>query len=463
MSELTDEEIYDDLPIELDPLDDPGNDDTEASDLVVGEEIDVLGGANEHGENEPIELDLGTLIGGADSFLELEDDQEGIEVDSALGISLPEALTPDDGAEGLDDGDVTVDESKFPALEMDDGSEGIAAEREISLGNPSDEARLAFAPVLWRLQLPSTALEACGALGVSAEQVVAGSSDLLWFRNDSPSPLRVAVDGSALGDLALLGDAGDLALCCTRSGQLFRRARFASQAEQLTRAREQLRNAGPRVRLAFGATEGGRALLWSSDGQLLEVFDSGERFERLELEGKVVAAARESRSLLVARGRERWLVSVERDTPSSVELDGPALLVAQSETPVLATAGNAVAVAEHGRALLVSADGGRSFRRVPGTGNATAIAGATLGGAPRFFAAVYRETSDHSDLLLIDPERGEALCIARLDASGNDAPGDAIERGEWAKVARIAWHAASDRLWLVGGFGVASLARPEPA
>src|SRR6478736_5884982 len=172
-----DEESYLDQPIELDEFEDGGNDDQEATDLIVGEEIDVLG--ESVGDNEPIELDLGTIIGIDDGRTEGEDDSDsGFEVDPAVGLTVPEALTPDDGTEGLEDGSITVDESKFPALEMDDGSEGIAAEREISLGAASDEARVPMAALVWRAHHPLAALEACAALAVSAGAVVAGSSDL---------------------------------------------------------------------------------------------------------------------------------------------------------------------------------------------------------------------------------------------------------------------------------------------
>src|SRR3954469_22420271 len=91
-----DEESYDDLPVELDQFEDGGNDDQEATDLVVGEEIDVLGeGA---GDNEPIELDLGTIVGIDDTQREDQDDSDaGLDVDAAIGLTLPDALTPDDG------------------------------------------------------------------------------------------------------------------------------------------------------------------------------------------------------------------------------------------------------------------------------------------------------------------------------------------------------------------------------
>jgi hypothetical protein len=123
---------------------------------------------------------------------------------------------------------------------------------------------------------------------------------------------------------------------------------------------------------------------------------------------------------------------------------------------MLATAGNAVALAERGRAILVSSDEGLTFRRVAGSANTTAIAGALLDDQARFFAAVYRETSDQTELLSIDPTTGEAVCIARLDASIEQTSSDAIERGEWAKVSALAWHAPSGRLWATGGFGVVS-------
>ncbi len=428
-----DEETYLDQPVELDELEDGGNDDQEATDLVVGEEIDVLG--ESIGDNEPIELDLGTLVGVDELGSAAEDDSDsGFEVDPAVGLTLPDALTPDDGSEGLDDGSITVDESKFPALEMDDGSEGIAAEREISLGTASDEARVPMAARSWQALHPATAVEACAALAVSREAVIAGSSDLLWFQSDSTKPLRVAVDGSALSDLVLVGADQDVALASTKSGQLFRRARFASQAEQLTRFREQLRaplNARPQ--LSFGGELGTRhgASLCSgcTTARCSTCSTPANRFERLEFDGKVLAVARESALVLLGHGRSRTLLTLERGAGRSEPLSGPALAVAQSAAPLLASAGSSLALAERGRALLVSPDAARPFRRVAGSASTTAIAGAWLAGSARFFAAVYRETSDQSDLLLIDPERAEAECIAHLDVAGEHSPADRHRTG----------------------------------
>lgn len=459
---MDDEETYFEGPIELELIDDPGNDDEESSTLDVGEETDIL--AESVGDNEPIVLDLGTLVGIEDASRDGDDTDTGFEVDPAIGLALPDALTPDDGSEGLDDGAIKVDESKFPSLEMDDGEEGIAAEPEISLGTASDEASVPVAAVPWRVLLPTASLEACGALGAAQGSVVAGSSDLLWFRNDSATPLRVAVDGSALADLVLVGPDREIALTSTQSGQLFRRARFASQAEQLTRLRETLKTApGARVRLSFGGAlndSPGRVLLCTDEGALLEVLDAGDRFERVELPGKVCALARESATALLAQGKERSLVRFVGGgaTRTTQPLAEAALQVARSSAPLLATSGEALALAEFGRALLVSPDHGKTFRRVAGGVGSTALCGAVLAGSAQFFAAVYRETSDQSQILLIDPVLGSALCIAVIDSGTRNHADDTLDRGEWAKVARLVWHAPSQRLWAVGGFGVATVA-----
>jgi hypothetical protein len=459
---MDDEESYFEMPVELDQLDDPGSDDQESTTLDVGEETDIL--AESIGDNEPIELDLGTIVELDVASREGDNDDTGFEVDPSVGLTLPEALTPDDGSEGLDDGAIQVDESKFPSLEMDDGEEGIAAEHEISLGTASDEATVPMAAAPWRVLMPAASLEACAVLGASPGSVVAGSSDLLWFRSDSTTPLRVAVDGSSLSDLALVGPEQEIALAVTQSGQLFRRARFASQAEQLARFRELLKAApGSRTRLSFGGSlsdGNGRLLLCTPDGTLLEVLDAGDRVERLELPGKVVALARESATLLLANGRERALLSLNQ-AGGVRALTEPALLVAQSSAPLLATSGQAVALAEFGRALLVSPDAGKTFRRVAGSGNATALAGAQLAGSAQFFAAVYRETTDQSQILLVDPELGSAVCVAVLDSAALHSESDALDRGEWAKIARLVWHAASQRLWAVGGFGVATISATD--
>ncbi|MEP7051656.1 MAG: hypothetical protein ABJB12_14940 [Pseudomonadota bacterium] len=462
---MDDEETYFEGPIELDVIDDPGNDDAESTTLDVGEETDIL--AENIGDNEPIELDLGTLVGIDDAARDGDDDDTGFEVDPSVGLALPDALTPDDGNEGLDDGAIKVDESKFPSLEQDDGEEGIAAEPEISLGTASDEAAVPLAASPWLVLLPAASLEACMALGTAPGSVVAASSDLLWFRSDSTTPLRVAVEGSALADLVLVGPEREVALTCTQSGQLFRRARFASQAEQLTRLRETLKAPpGARLRLAFGgalAETGGRILLCTDDGALFDVLDSGDRFERIDLPGKVTALARESATALLAQGKERSLVRLvgQGSTRTTQPLAEPALSLAQNAAPLLATCGDALALAEFGRALLVSADRGKSFRRVAGGVGSTALCGAELSGSAQFFAAVYRETSDESQILLIDPVLGSALCVARLDSGTVHPAHDVVDRGEWAKVARMVWHGPSQRLWIAGGFGVATVAATD--
>ena len=460
--ERDDEESYLHEEIELDLADDPGSDDAEASELDIGAELEDLLSEGS-GDNEPIELDLGTMVelGENEGALGDQPDSE-LAVDPALGLDLPDALLPDDGAEGIDDRAIVVDESKFPELVSDDGSEGIAAEREITLGAVGDEARLPLAAVQYRAEKPKTALEACSALTARGTSVVLASSDLLWFRAEETTPLRLAIDGTALADVVLLGPQADVVIAATRAGQLFRRARFASQAEQLQRLRERERPlSGTRAELAFGAAHAensGDPYVATQDGALYRILDAGERFERVELAGKVVALARESATVLVARERELSLVFVQAER-EPIALTGSALAVARAEAPALATAQACIALSEPARALVVSHDGGRSFRGVPGTANTTALAGVNEPSGPRFYAAVYRETSDQTELCVIDPERAEAEIVARIEGGEEVDAQDPVDRAEWARVSRLVWHAESGTLWAVGGFGVLRFVR----
>jgi len=456
------EETYLEDTIILDTFSDGGMDDAEAVELDIGEELDSMDESS--GDSDPVELDLGAQIDFSTSAAESEEDDDGLDIDPAVGLDLPDALGADDGSEGMEDRALSIDESKFPKLEIDDGSEGIAAERAISLGSASDEASVPPAALLWQVFPGSPSLEACTALAGAAHTVVAASSDLLWFREDGGSPLRLGVDGSQLSDLVLLGADRDVALASTRTGQLFRRARFASQAEQLLRFRDQVGfSKSARLDLTFGSgsdTNGASAYVRTQDGSLLHVLDAGDRFERVECHGKVLALSREAPLALVARGTEHVLAWLSPATPREQKLSGMALEMARRDHPLLATHGLSVALAEPGKALVASADGGQHFRRVPGSAGTTALSAGEVAGKSRLFAAVYAEASDTTLILLIDPEGGEACYVARIENSHEHGASDPVDRGEWAKVARLVWHAASQRLWAAGGFGVLSFA-PE--
>ena len=85
-----------------------------------------------------------------------------------------------------------------------------------------------------------------------------------------------------------------------------------------------------------------------------------------------------------------------------------------------------------------------------GATNVTALCAGTLGGQPRAFAALYRETDDHSLLVEIDPETATAAIGAVLSLPVPDDPDAAAELG---RVERLACE--GDRLWATGGFGLA--------
>ena len=272
----------------------------------MGEEIDVLG--ESIGDNEPIELDLGTIVGIDDAQSEGDDDDDsGFEVDPAVGLTVPDALTPDDGSEGLDDGSITVDESKFPALEMDDGSEGIAAEREISLGTASDEARVPMAALPW--QVAASADRARGLRRAGRERGRRCRGQL----GSALVPQRLEPNPCASRSMAARSPiwCSSARIKTSRSPAPRVVSYFAVRASlpKPSSSRASANNSARRTARARSSRSAarwarvmGRVLLWLHDGTLLDVLDAGDRFERLEFDGKVLAVARESATIL-ARSR----------------------------------------------------------------------------------------------------------------------------------------------------------------
>jgi hypothetical protein len=138
-----------------------------------------------------------------------------------------------------------------------------------------------------------------------------------------------------------------------------------------------------------------------------------------------------------------------------LELVSPAREVASGEAPLVAASGNVVVLGDAERGLVVSADGGRTFRRVSGVTNLTAVCVGSLGGQPRAFAALYREADDHSLLVEIEPQTARAAIGAVLTLPQPDDPDAAAELG---RVERLLCE--GERLWATGGFGLAVAQRP---
>jgi hypothetical protein len=455
----TDDEHYlsEDLP--LDPFDDGPGDDTEALELDVGVAIDEL---EDGGENQASdEIDLGQMLNLDADDAEDPLDDVPLPIDLTQGLELRESPLEREGEESVDEGPIALDESKLPELDRDDGGEEIALEASDLTLASADEAGLPRAAEPWQLLTPTAPLEACNSLVAAGEHVVGASSDLLWFANGADAPLRLAVDHASVSSLILLGAQDDLAIAATRGSKLWRRARQASQAVQLVRSLD-TGDALARRRRGFELARPYPALpdefwLHAGDGTLRRSVDAGDHFAPVELPGNVVTLATGGAPVvLVERDQARMLAIRGADGFEVRALTGFALAAAKTSKPLLAAEREIVALAAPQSAVLLSVDGGQSFRSVAGTAGATALCIARFRERDRLWVAIYREATDQTLIALVDVDHAQAECVAVLSNDESDS-GDPAERGEWARVSALAWHAPSSRLWAAGGFGLRSL------
>jgi hypothetical protein len=106
--------------------------------------------------------------------------------------------------------------------------------------------------------------------------------------------------------------------------------------------------------------------------------------------------------------------------------------------------------------VFVSGDRGRSFRRVPGTRDVTAICAGQEQPDLVAFAAIYDEAKNLSWFLRVSIADGAAETIARVEGAAADDDGS-----EGSRTARLAWDDVHGRLWAAGAFGVKVFARPS--
>jgi hypothetical protein len=145
------------------------------------------------------------------------------------------------------------------------------------------------------------------------------------------------------------------------------------------------------------------------------------------------------------------------------QLDRTGSEFARADCPLLTACGELLAIADSARGLAVSADGGTTFVRISGCTNATALAAWKAEERLHVAAALYRDADQVSDIALIDVANGSAECIGvvREDEHARASDdGDGVER---ARVERMAWDAASGRLYVAGSFGLMSFQATEKA
>jgi hypothetical protein len=384
---------------------------------------------------------------GADDALGFADKTSADALSSEVGNGIEL-----DASDGFEDGHALLDGHELPRLDGDDGPEledsRLGPALEFGL-----EVPLAPAAAPWRVELVVPDREHCGALAVSGGVVVAGSNDLFWLDPGRETPVRIALDGTRISSIALVGGMG-AALCVTAFGRLLRRARSGGDVERLLDWRRVAEAAGASAEglelRGLGGERPNSVLGRLTSGRLVRSDDMGSTFQLVtpEVTALAMSSAGEPVTVLSRDGAR-----LSRSFDGGVhfehrELDSPARDVALGEAPLLAADAEVVALGDAERGLVVSADGARTFRRIAGTNNVTACAVGQFAGRPTAFATVYRETHDETVFVRIDAETAEASVIATLSS-----PSSGDTELEVGRVERLSWD--GERLWAAGAFGLA--------
>jgi len=425
-------------PVGLDPPSEPdAADDGALTNLDLGRDFDF---------DEDVADDAGDALG-------VNDPRAGD------GGELDEGALPDgDERDGLDDEPVAVHENELPELDADDGS-GEGNARLFGTLLVADEAALESADRAWPLTLLHAAHERCGALATGAGTVVAGSSDLLWLDAGRSAPVRLALDGTRIASLALLGESRQVALCVTAFGRLLRRARQSSDSERLTdwRRAADLGGGAESLELCQLETEPSSVVARLTSGHLVRSDDLGVSFYPLDptITAFALSATGQPLAALTRDGAELALSFDGGKTITREPLAPAGREIAEGEAPLVAAWDEVTAIADATRGLAVSSGGASAFRLVPGCAGVTAIAAGRLAGSVRVWAALYRETADRTDVVMVDVDKAEARVIGSVRGADEDIEG----AGETARLERLSWDGT--RLFGAGAIGLVAFEPPS--
>ncbi|MBN2193169.1 MAG: hypothetical protein JW751_10170 [Polyangiaceae bacterium] len=439
--------VFPKLPPETEP-------EAAATDLDIGSVVDLLPeDAQPDGEDLP--LDLVSLLAKTDEDGTDDDDAGPIALDPTSGITIgPELLggEEDEADAGYDD----LAAEPLPNLGADDEGWNDPADPPL-LGLVGDEPPPPPSENPWRWEPMATHSARCPSIAVGTDIVATGGHGLSWLEAPHGTAVRVA-SHVHLVSVALVGPVPTLALAVTTGGELLRIARDGLVTPCEVRHVLEPRDWAARLELhtlTSGVTSS--VLARTSSGTLLRSEDGGRRFAVIDLGGPVIALGtgidaplalvRSAAGLSLARGSHDGATWVRRPLPPT------AAGVADGDAPLVAGVDSCVLLARVGYGVAMSTDGGATYRQIPGLATATTLAVGRLGGRPAAWFALYSETHDTTDLVLLDLDREEATRVARIEPTD---PDDAS-----ADVAALAWDDSAGRLWAVGGFGVGTFSPPR--
>lgn len=422
---------------------------------------------DESGAGE-IVLDIAALLDDADEKLQHSDaDEPGLPgLDPSIGIEQARDLPAEEADDGMEEPLDDLVAGELPQIDSDEEGEfSFDADAFGAIDGARDEDPPPWAKERWAVEPPRVEIEPISALSVAGSSVVAAGADLFWF-DAAGAAMRLAGGDGRIASAALVGKAHDAVVFATVGGVIGRRRRVGSSAEILRGWREAAgARSGDAVGIELcqvGDDHPDVLLARTSAGALLRSDDGGASFRRIDVGGRAIALPHRASpcAALIESDGSRFVVR----SPDagihwqSFELDAVARSVAASSRPAMAATASTIALADAGRGLVLSIDGGASWDRVRGCANASALAAGVHDGRACIFAALYRESRDVSEIVVIDAVERRALRIAEID--GIEFAESADEPTEFARVAALEWDANGRRLWAAGSFGVRSLSAP---
>lgn len=410
----------DTFEIDIQVLTDSGSNEA-ATDLDIGEAglIDELPPEPEDAEGDASPVEADELDTHLDAPLEGDDPSS----DAELG---------DDGLEAL------------PELGSDEGEgeEGPDAERAFLPSAP--EGNVPQGPAYDSDWLVLG--DACSALAPADEDVLCCGEHAMRFgaerRSDALPPGTRGIS---------IANASPGALLATTRGLVQLQA---DGSAALLETPEPARGSSAQI-VELVAARGAFAL-WARLGNGVLLRQRAGAWERHQTGGEVRSLTSSGQRVTLLVIAQRPTLQLSSDGGSSFReliLPEPARTVALGMAPCAVSSGSVVALADAERGLCVSSDGGETFQMVTGAVNVTAIALGEHAGAPCVFAALYRESKDLSELVLVLPSTGQASRIAELAGEPDE---DAEETGRTQALLF-----ADGSLWSAGGYGLSRLRAPR--
>jgi hypothetical protein len=440
-----------DLP-DLDKADDSQEVDVGVFELDMGEELDLeegdgaldafeIGIQEQHapGSDEPateLEIGMADLLDAMPEEPAARDSDLPPAVDGDLDQHLDVPLETDDPSTDAELGDDGLEE--LPELLRDD-NDGPDLERPFLPGAP--EGRI---PVAARLEPEWLALGSpCSALWSGDGHTLASAEHLMWFGTERKSH---ALPAGTLATALCLDATGNAVLASTRGLLEVTAEGVSTQLE----APEQMRGSG--AELVELAAWPGSDTLWArlSSGVLLRRRRGA--WQRHETGGSVQSLSSRAQHIALLVVSARPTLQLSNDDGSSFRerlLPEPAATVALGMAPRALVLGSLIAIADAERGLCVSSDAGESFRMVIGAVNVTALGLGDWRGEPRVLAALYRESRDLTELIVVDPSSGSAESVAELAGESDE---DTEESG-YTRALIL----ADGYLWAAGGYGLARI------